>query len=375
MSSFINKIDKNISDMGKSLLHTPKCDSGKYFEDLDKCFELSHIYSTKQSYYIAMAILAYKETKDEKYLKFAESFYDEYYKKATENLLETTQEYGIMYYLYAVELYKITGDKKMRDLAILGADALVKRFIPNRGYIKAWGHINSATPKYVGRDIDLLPFFNENRGIMTADSIINLPLLFWASEETKLPFYKRIAESHIENAIKYLIRKDYSVVNAFRFFEPDGSEVCEENYEGEYSSEQTALMAYGFMMCYNNTKNASYLNTATKIMLSFVKACGNNIAKSDFANDNSNISTLAVAVGLCAIKEIIKYTPNEDLNNYAANVPIKEYINVDSGINGILKEQNGGYDIMGDYFILEYIMSDKAKKEYSAEANLEFFTV
>lgn len=375
MQNILTKIDKNISDMGERLLHTPKTDSGKYFEDTGICYDLSHIYSTKQSYYTAMAILAYRTTKDEKYLTAAVKFYHAYYKKVTENPLETTQEYGFMYYLYGVQLYNLTGDEKWKKLALLAADALAKRFIPNAGYIKAWGHINSATPGYVGREIDLLPFFNENRGVFTADSMVNLPILFWASEVTKHPFYRRIAEAHIERVRKYLIRKDYSVNHAYRFFEPDGSEVCVENYDGGYSSEQAALMAYGFVLCYKHTQNGLYLTIATKLMLKFVETCGGRMPRADFEDENSAVDTLAAAVALCAIKEITMYTPNDTLTQFADSLPIKDFISTDCSINGILKDQNGGYDITGDYFIAEYLLGDNTAKEHEQEADLEFFIV
>ena len=69
------------------------------------------------------------------------------------------------------------------------------------------------------------------------------------------------------------------------------------------------------------------------------------------------------------------YTPNDTLTRFADSLPINDFISTDCSINGILKDQKGGYDITGDYFIAEYLLGDKTAKGYEQEADLEFFIV
>lgn len=61
---------------------------------------------------------------------------------------------------------------------------------------------------------------------------LNLPLLYWASEETGDPKYRDIAEKHIHTAVANVIREDHSTWHTF-FFDmktgaPDHGATCQD---------------------------------------------------------------------------------------------------------------------------------------------------
>ena len=58
-----------------------------------------------------------------------------------------------------------------------------------------------------GNDAELAKdhFFTESAGLAIIDCMMNLPILFWASEVTGHPFYKRIAMMHADTTMKYFI--------------------------------------------------------------------------------------------------------------------------------------------------------------------------
>lgn len=111
--------------------------------------------------------------------------------------------------------YKLTGNEKGRKAAILAADQLIRRFHPVGNFIQAWGAMDAP----------------ENYRLII-DCLLNLPLLYWASEETGDPKYRDIAEKHIHTAVANVIREDHSTWHTF-FFDmktgaPDHGATCQD---------------------------------------------------------------------------------------------------------------------------------------------------
>lgn len=94
--------------------------------------------------------------------------------------------------------YKLTGNETGRKAAILAADQLIRRFHPVGNFIQAWGAMDAP----------------ENYRLII-DCLLNLPLLYWASEETGDPKYRDIAEKHIHTAVANVIREDHSTWHTF----------------------------------------------------------------------------------------------------------------------------------------------------------------
>ena len=361
-SILLQKIDSLLEGSSESLLHLPACGNGKYFEATRGVYPLRDIRATNQAFLTGMAIRAYQQTGDEKYLHWCRRFYDAYREKVTNQEFDTAQDTGMLYSFYAVPMYRLTGDRKYRAIAISAADEVARRFVPNRGYLKAWGRCDSHYPPYVDEWAEEDPFFGENRGLMLIETMMNLPLLFWAYKETKNPFYLRSAMSHIEATKRYLIRRDNTTAHGFRFNEWTGEIYCEENYfgfaKGSYWAKGAALAIYGFALC------GRYADSLTPVALGlldkFAESCGDRLPPWDFRDPEGKTDTAAGAAVLSAIR--ILGPSAAPYRDFAEKLERRLLARVDTDprVDGILREQNGReeYDLTGDFFLADALLGN-----------------
>lgn len=367
----IKKIKKNVKKLGSILNECGACGDGNYEKYFELTNDLSHICSWQQSFMIGEVLWAYVDTKDEKLLEWAESFKNQYYDKVFKTPLETMHDIGFLYSPYAVMLYNITGDEEFKNIAVKAADVLAMRYDPKGKYIRAWGRMDNEIPKYVDFELAKDHFFTESRGLAIVDCMMNLPLLFWASEATGQPFYKRIAIEHANTTMKYFVRDDYSVTHAYRFSEETGEAVGEANYCGfscgSHWARGTAWAIYGFAIAYSHTKKSEYMDISNALLDKFMTECGGEIPVWDFRlpkSEEKALDTSAAAVVLCAIMEIEKHKTNGKLQGYKKELwdNLEKYMNFDEDVMGILFEQNGRhiYAAFGDYYMIEAYMKEKS---------------
>lgn len=385
----VEKTELNIERIGYYLREFAAQPDGMYFkEPREKYINLSHIFNWTQSFFTGMAYQAFRITKDEKYLKWLYRFYDEYYSKVFDTPLETMHDLGFLYTPYAVAIYKLTGDPNMIKMGQKAADELTKRFVPNGGYIRAWGRMDGCIPDYVDKELAMDHFFTGSKGLAIIDCMMNLPLLFWASEVTGNPYYKRIAVAHADTTIKYFIRENDSVCHAYRFDEETGKPVGSENYCG-FSKEShwargTSWAIYGYAIAYSYTGKKEYLDVSIRLSRKFMELCEDDgIPVWDFQlpedkpaiycgykkdwldwdvtdpkNKKYNRDTSAAAIAVCGINEIVKHRPDNELSSFADKILYtlsNKYTDYNLEVPGLLKCQNGNmtYTSYGDYFLME----------------------
>lgn len=362
----ILKIKKNCKEIGADLGDYQGTHNGVYFDDKTKKIDLYHIFNWTQSFFTGMAYYAYRLSNDEEFLKWIYSFYDSYYDKVFKTPMDTMHDLGFLYSPYAVAVYKLNGDEKMKDIGIKAADCLAMRYVLKGNYIQAWGRMDGKIPDYVGDELREDVFFKSSKGRVIMDCMMNLPLLFWASETTGHPFYKNIAKSHADTVLKYFVREDYSVCHAFLFDSETGDILEEANScgyaNGSHWARGTAWAVYGFIIAYSYTKEQKYLNASVKLFEKFIQESDGKMPVWDFRlpeNEPQNIDTSAVAIMLCAALEISKHIKNTNIETFVKKYEalIMDYVDLDLNNNGILKEQNGRklYTSYGDYYLVEYL--------------------
>ena len=147
--------------------------------------------------------LAYENTGDERYreaaLKQAESFLE---RIETGNHTDT-HDLGFLYSLSCVSGYKLTGNETAKKAALLAADRLKSRFHEKGQFLQAWGAMD-----------------NLKNYRLIIDCLLNLPLLYWATEETGQPEYAKKARAHLDTALSVIIRPDYSTYHTY-YFDPE----------------------------------------------------------------------------------------------------------------------------------------------------------
>ncbi|RRJ64550.1 glycosyl hydrolase family 88 [Paenibacillus oralis] len=199
-----------------------------------------------------MMWLMYHETGNVKYREIAgvsealmDRCFQEYY--------GLHHDVGFMWLLTSVANYKVTGNPESCKRALHAANLLAGRFNVAGEFIRAWNEVDG----------------HDTRGWAIIDCMLNLPLLYWATEETTDPRFKQIAMKHADTAMAAFVRPDGSVNHIVEFDPFQGGVVKThggQGYgEGSSWTRGQAWGLYGFMLSYIHTGKQEYLDTAKRI--------------------------------------------------------------------------------------------------------------
>jgi unsaturated chondroitin disaccharide hydrolase len=190
----------------------------------------------------------YRETKMIKFKEYAESIE----KKFDALLMDYDglhHDVGFMWLLTSVLNHEITGNDPSRKRAMLAASILSSRANIAGSFIRAWN--------------------GNNEGRAIIDCMMNIPLLYWASEKSKDSRFSHIATMHADKVIHEFIRPDGSSNHIVDFNTLDGSFLDNPAGQGYTSgsswSRGQSWAIYGFIQSYQWTKDEKYLDTAKQI--------------------------------------------------------------------------------------------------------------
>ena len=131
--------------------------------------------------------LLYNYTKNEEYLKTARRS-EELLDEAFLDFKGLYHDVGFMWHILSGALYRITGDEKSMNRNLHMAANLASRFVRYEeapgGFIRAWNQEWQGIPV-------------ENLSII--DCLMNLPILYWASDIIGDDRFKRVAMDHADN--------------------------------------------------------------------------------------------------------------------------------------------------------------------------------
>ncbi|MHC5227293.1 glycoside hydrolase family 88 protein [Enterococcus sp. LJL99] len=154
-------------------------------------------------FWTGMLCLAYEATGKRKFLDQAKRNIDSFQKRLDDHFVLDHHDIGFLYSLSAGAVYKITGDKLAENQLIEAANVLAKRYQTKGEFIQAWGMYGD--PK-------------EYRLII--DSLINLPLLFSATELSGNQKYAEIARKHFQTLMSTVIRPNATTYHTY-YFDPE----------------------------------------------------------------------------------------------------------------------------------------------------------
>ncbi|MDQ0229869.1 glycoside hydrolase family 88 protein [Metabacillus malikii] len=202
--------------------------------------------------------LVYRETKDESLRQLAEQC-EEKLDKVITDYYRLDHDMGFMWTLTSVANYKTNGTEQSKRRALLVANLLAGRFNAKGNFIRAWN------PWHEDED---------NSGWAIIDCVMNLPLLFWASEVTGDPRFEIIAEKHGDTVLDHFIRKDGSVHHIIRFDAKTGEKIEAIGGQGygpdSAWSRGAAWAIYGLALLYRNTKSERFLQAAKSVSHFFI---------------------------------------------------------------------------------------------------------
>ncbi|WP_288431341.1 glycoside hydrolase family 88 protein [uncultured Agrobacterium sp.] len=163
--------------------------------------------------------LAYEHSGD-KTFRYAAQIQVQSFLHRIENRIETDHhDMGFLYSPSCIAAWKLVGDEDGRQAALLAADQLMERYQPVGQFIQAWGRKGNA---------------NEYRYII--DCLLNLPLLYWASEQTGREDYREVALAHARTTLAHSVRPDDSTYHTFYMDPESGAPVRGVTKQG-YSDE------------------------------------------------------------------------------------------------------------------------------------------
>lgn len=260
----------------------------------------------------------------------------------------------------SVTNYRLTGNLASKNRAMLAASNLAGRFNIKGNFIRAWN--NYGDDKVIGWAI--------------IDCMMNLPLLYWASKESRDPRFKHIAINHADTVMKHFVRQDGSVKHIVEFNPETGEYVTNHGGQG-YDKESSwtrgqAWALYGFILSYIHTGEKRFLDMSKKIADYFISNIpDNNLIPVDFSQPKSCKleDSTASAISACGFIDLSKHLPQEEQSRYK-DIAIEllktlseQRCNWDENTDNILEKCTAAFHdkehefsiIYGDYFFIEAI--------------------
>ncbi|QIK69281.1 glucuronyl hydrolase [Erysipelothrix sp. HDW6C] len=308
--------------------------------------------------------LAYEYTGDAKYKDLAMLNVRSFRDRLDRNIELEHHDLGFLYSLSCVAAYKITGDEFAKETAVLAADKLMTRWQEKGEFIQAWGEYNN--PEHYRFIIDCL---------------LNIPLLYWASEVTGDMKYDTMARKHFATSVKYVVRSDASAYHTFYMNPVDGSPVRGATRQG-YSDDSSwargqAWAIYGIPLNIRYTHDTQ----ATDLYIGMTNYFLNRLPKDNVPfwdliftdGDDQSRDSSAAAIAACGMMEMNNYLSDDALKSIydgAVHTMMRSLINnyTEARHNpgnpiiyhGVYSWHSGkGVDqgnIWGDYFYLEALM-------------------
>jgi len=305
---------------------------------------------------------AYELTGNEKYKETVLGQIPSFTKRISEKIGVNHHDMGFLFSLSCVAAYKLTGNEEAKAAALMAADHLITRYRERGGFIQAWGNVND--PK-------------DNRLII--DCLLNIPLLYWASEVTGDPKYDKIAWTHFNTTIGVCCRPDASTYHTYYFDPETGAPVKGVTHQGAFDESawargqswgvygpmltRTYKESDGAMQVFKAT-SAYFLNNLPSDYIPYWDLCFK-----DGSTEPRDTSSAAIAC--CGMLEAIKHMANDDplrelyknAVNRIMNALIDGYTSKDvPESNGLLLHQTYAlpqgigideHNIWGDYFYME----------------------
>lgn len=317
-----------------------------------------------EGFWTGILWMMYQYSGDTIYRATANSNIASFTQRNKDHVVLDHHDLGFLYSLSCVAAYKITGEENARKQGLIAADKLLARWHDNPGFIQAWGAMD-----------------NEKEHRFIIDSLLNLPLLYWASEVSGEKHYEEIAKRHYQICVDYLIREDGSTFHTF-FVDPlthkPTSGVTAQGYADDSSwARGQAWSIYGIALNYGHNPSQDALDKFIKVTDYFIdRLPEDHVAYWDliFTDGSGHVrDSSAAAIAVCGILEMIPYLEDKELverlmesvklisesliENYANKELIPGAPLLDEGVYSWHEDygvEEG--NAWGDYFYVEMLM-------------------
>ncbi len=265
---------------------------------------------------------------------------------------------GFLYSLSCVPAWRHDKDERARDAALAAADQLMHRVLPKVGIIQSWGELDD--PAQAGRAI--------------IDSLMNMPLLYWATEVTGDKGYAEAARRHATLLGTSIVRDDDTTHHTFHWDPETGIPLHGTTAQG-HSDTSTwargqAWGIYGFTLNHLHTGDPELLAVAERCARRFLDLLPDDnvpfwdMIFTDGSDEPRDSSAGAIAV--CGLNDLAAITGTTAYQEAADNILDSleaNYATTAQGpencllLHGVYAKHGGrGIDegnLWGDYYYME----------------------
>ncbi|MBU3135516.1 glycoside hydrolase family 88 protein [Clostridium gasigenes] len=309
--------------------------------------------------------LAHEYTGEAKYRELAEKNILSFKNRVDKDIEIDHHDLGFLYSLSCVSGYKLTGSEVAKEASLKAADKLITRYQENGEFIQAWGELG-----------------NPDHYRFIIDCMLNIPLLYWATDVTGDEKYRDMASKHFITSCNNVIRDDASAYHTFYMDIETGEPLRGATRQG-YKDDSAwargeAWGIYGIPLNYRAVKNESSFNLYKGMTNYFLNRLPkDNVCYWDLIfgdGDNQSKDSSAAAIAVCGMHEMNKYLPEVDedkeVYKYAMHNILRSLISNYTHteciggkpilLHGVYSWHSGkGLDegnIWGDYYFLESLI-------------------
>lgn len=251
--------------------------------------------------------LAYEHTGYEAFRQAAEVQVNSFRERIQKKIDVNHHDMGFLFSLSCVAAYKLTGNEKAKEAALMAAEHLAGRYREKGKFLQAWGNVGEAS---------------EYRLII--DCLLNLPILYWASEVTGDRHYAGMAENHIRTAMQCILREDDSTYHTYFIDMETGKPAYgvthQGNRDGSAWARGQAWGIYGIALSYRYLKDDSYMDLFCRVTDFFLRHLPEDLIPYwDFDFDTGSgepRDSSAAAIAICGMLEMTKYLSGEPREKY-----------------------------------------------------------
>lgn len=364
----LNKLRANAEKFGDSMVtaingwnhYNPKSFS-------HNCYNPSTRVTWKTGIWTGLYWLAYQYSGDLFFKNVAESFMKHFIEEVNHPERLDDHDTGFKYLPSCVAAYKVTGEEKYKEAALKAADILYSHCCQVNKFII---RVGDGTEKYR---------FEHYRTLV--DSMMNIPLFFWATEVTGDKKYRDMAIEHYRVSAKYLIREDGSSYHHYQFDPKTKKPLYGVTHQGHRDescwTRGHAWLVYGYPNAYKYSKDPEALDFAKAVSYYFMDKLpedGVPYWDTDFEFPSFQPrDSSASAIASCGLLEMCKYLPDSAEEKIyfknAAEIMIEAIIdkcicdedNTDAIITHVTNsvphnEEIDSCETFGDYFFFEALV-------------------
>ncbi|MFM1581100.1 glycoside hydrolase family 88 protein [Helcococcus bovis] len=309
--------------------------------------------------------MLYEYSKDETIKEIAHKNVLSFLDRVNKRIELDHHDLGFLYTPSCMAEYRINKNEEALEASIKAADKLIERYQEKGQFIQAWGELGK-----------------KDNYRLIIDCLLNIQLLFFASEKTGDEKYYDIAKKHFYSSVNNVIRDDASTFHTF-YFDPETGQplkgVTRQGFSDDSSwARGQAWGIYGSSLSYRKLKDEKIFNVFKAVTNYFLNRLPeDNVSYWDLIfSDGSGHSrdSSATAIAVCGIHEMLKYMPEvyaeKEVYKKAMHVMlrslIEKYANIDK-VEGAPLLDHGVYswhsgkgvdegNIWGDYYYVEALI-------------------